>query len=166
MAMQWKKNLFAVSGITQVNTMLSQTQTVTLKHIIINGKMFTFTEKRVIPSSWRSSGFLSLWKALLQTTCFWGSRAVIAQLSAVVFRLKQAEWEIMAVIRLLLVLSVGSASSGLMCGCEGWWSTESSSQTRCFSKQRSKSICRNSSVQFVITLLAVSRTRSALRGSL
>lgn len=41
-----------------------------------------------------------------------------AELSAVVFGLEEADGQIMAAIRLLLVLSVGSAPSCLMCGCE------------------------------------------------
>lgn len=47
------------------------------------------------------------------------SSSIRAELSAVVFRLKEADWEIMGVITLLLLLSVGSAQSCLMCGCEG-----------------------------------------------
>ena len=46
-------------------------------------------------------------------------KPVAAELLAVVFRLKEADWQIMAVIRQLLALSVGSGPSRLMCGCKG-----------------------------------------------
>lgn len=114
--------VFDVSSITQVKTTNWNDDVKAQNHRSIISNVYFLWDSCyfvLLKIRWESFNITAMLTMYLGTS----SSSIRAELSAVVFRLKEADWEIMRVIRLLLLLSVGSAQSCLMCGCEGWWST-------------------------------------------